>query len=82
MLNQFYVIFCYNNLNNFFQQNEVIRKVKSDLWMRNMWLSLLFHHFEEVKSTISCSTRRTALSSERKRSLFSSNHSIHVMFIK
>ena len=65
MLNQFYVIFCYNNPNNF-QQNYVIRKVKSDLCMRNMWLLFLFHHFEEVKSRVSCSARRTVLSSEKK----------------
>ena len=53
----------------FFQQNEVIRKVKSNLYIRNISVvSLLFQNFEEVKSTILCTTR-TELPSERKRSL-------------
>ena len=69
--------FGYNNPKNF-QQNEVIRKVKSDLCMSNMWLLFLFHHFEDVKSTISCSARRTVLSSEKKVHI----HIIYVMLNK
>ena len=70
--------FCYNNPKNF-QQNEVICKVKSDLCMSNMWLLFLFHHFEEVKSTVSCSARRTVLSSEKKEDHI---HIIYVMLNK